>query len=466
MNVRRGRRLAIGSRGSRLASVACWVAGAVAAGGLAVAVDAGTALRGDGAAEPWIEATHFPPLLTAGEAVELRYDVYCSARSEEQVDEPCDATGAVHARAGTSGAFRELPLRPDPTRASRFVAQVPDDLAQARNGFTYYAELRSPANGTVTLPAGGAESPHRSVPLGRPTVVHLGRHAFGQPRAASDRVVEATWGAGPNQVGLEQGRNLPPIGGSSFDVDDEGTVHVLDEANRRFLRWRRRAPSPERVPLAIAGTIADLAVSADGTIHVLETAAAEGGSVALRAFDGTGAPRGALVLPERASVLRSGPDGPLVQEQPSGLWVSSAAPERPLASGSRLRPGRPGRPLRGSGEIMVLRHGEELRIALVDERGARRSWQVTSGTPLAEVQLAEPLGNGLLVVARVYTDEQAEFAVLVLDDRGLAHRFSLPSADWAETAPLSRFRLARSSLYQLGSTPAGLFVDRFDLEVK
>jgi hypothetical protein len=45
-------------------------------------------------------------------------------------------------------------------------------------------------------------------------------------------------------------------------------------------------------------------------------------------------------------------------------------------------------------------------------------------------------------------------------------RASLDSVDWAETAPLSRFRLRGSSLYQLGSTSAGLFVDRFDLEVK
>jgi hypothetical protein len=44
--------------------------------------------------------------------------------------------------------------------------------------------------------------------------------------------------------------------------------------------------------------------------------------------------------------------------------------------------------------------------------------------------------------------------------------FSVASADWAETAPLSRFRLRGSGLYQLGSTPGGLFVDRFDLEVR
>jgi len=39
------------------------------------------------------------------------------------------------------------------------------------------------------------------------------------------------------------------------------------------------------------------------------------------------------------------------------------------------------------------------------------------------------------------------------------------SLEWAESAPLARFRLVGSSLYRLGSTRAGLFVDRFDAEV-
>ena len=66
----------------------------------------------------------------------------------------------------------------------------------------------------------------------------------------------------------------------------------------------------------------------------------------------------------------------------------------------------------------------------------------------------------------MYDDDVDEFAVLVLDRKGLADRFTLDAADWAETAPLSRFRLVGTSLYRLGSTAAGAFVDRFDLEVR
>jgi len=94
-----------------------------------------------------------------------------------------------------------------------------------------------------------------------------------------------------------------------------------------------------------------------------------------------------------------------------------------------------------------------------------RSWRIRSLTPLAEIQLAEPLGDRVVVVLRTYTDTDAEFMVLVLGDRGLERRFSVDPADWAETAPLSRFRLVGSSLFHLGSTQTGMFVDRFDLEV-
>jgi hypothetical protein len=116
--------------------------------------------------------------------------------------------------------------------------------------------------------------------------------------------------------------------------------------------------------------------------------------------------------------------------------------------------------------VVVLRTGNELRVALVDGDFARRAWRVTSTTSLAEVQLAEPLGQGLLVVVRLYTAAEDEFVALVLGPHGLVQSLSLDSADWAESAPLSRFRLSSSSLYQLGSTAGGLFVDRFDLEVK
>jgi hypothetical protein len=421
------------------------------------------------ASEPLLEATHLPALLTdPSQPVELAYDVYC-ATSESEVSSACDASGTVFLRAGASGAFRELALRRDPdVTGLRLVARVPDGIASSRAGFNYYAVIASEASGRwVTLPAGGADAPQRSLSLAQSAHVVLGRHTFGHRHAAVARVAEASWGSEPGQAGLEQGRNLAPIGGSSFDVDSSGTISVLDEANRRVLRWHQGTRSPEHVPLAIRGTLADLSVGDDGTLYVLETVADGGRGPALQAFGADGAARRAVELAERASSVRMGPTGPVVLQQHSAQWVPAIADGRTLAPAEQSRAGRAGRPLRGGGEVVVLRQGEnELRVALLGANGTRRTWRLHSDTPLADVQLAEPYRDGLALVVRAYTDDDAEFLVLVLDRKGVARRFALGANDWAETAPVSRFRLAGSSLYQLGSTPAGLFVDRFDLEVK
>jgi hypothetical protein len=392
--------------------------------------------------------------------------VYCSPGDEEETG-PCAASGTVFARSGDSGPFGEIRLQRATGGTSGLVAHLPDEIADSRSGFSYYAVLRSDASGrALTLPAGGAASPQRSLPLARGTAVGLGAHTFGHGQVAETRVVEASWGSGPGQVGLEQGRNLTPIGGSAFDVQEDGTVSVLDEANRRLLRWNAGASAPEHVPLAINGTLADLSVAEDATISVLETSAGQGRSQVLRSFGRDGVARGSIEIAERAALVRQGPHGPVVLQQPSGQWMSAAIDGRALTIGEQTRSGSAGRTLRGGAAVVVLRNGNEIRVALVGLNGVRRTWRVTSATSLAEVQLAEPLGNRLLLVVRAYTDTNDEFVVLVLDNDGIAKRFSLESADWAETAPLTRFRLAGSSLYQLGSTPKGLFVDRFDLEVK
>ena len=136
---------------------------------------------------------------------------------------------------------------------------------------------------------------------------------------------------------------------------------------------------------------------------------------------------------------------------------------------SRIRAGRrseSGRPLSDGSEVVILRTATRCAWRSSETPRVQRAWVVKSETPLAEVQLAEPCGTGVVLVTRVFTDDRDEYVVLVLDRRGVVRGFSLDSAEWAEAAPLSRFRLRGSSLYQLGSTPAGLFVDRFDLEVK
>ncbi len=422
-----------------------------------------------GLAKPLLDATHLPALLTAaGEGVVLSYDVHCVPASEGSEDLPgadsgCDPSGTVFVRSGVSGPFTALPLVDASEGESRLVAQVPAAIMGSRRGFSYYAVLRAGSGDvTMTLPSGGAAAPHRSLPLGRAVEISLGHHRFGRTHRPDQRVAEAQWGSGVAEVGLEGGTNVAPVGGSSFDVGVDGSVSLLDEVNRRVLRWARGASVPTAVPVPVDGTIADLAVGADGTMYVLEGARL-GHAPLVRKLDRSGALLGVDELAERtATQVRVGPSGPAVLLQPSGQWQPVTADG---ASVSTLT-SHAGRVFGGGAGVVVLRTGNELRVALVDGDVVRRAWDISSGTPLGEVQLAEPLGRDLLVVVRAFTDAEDEFVALVLGPRGLVRSMSLASADWAETAPLSRFRLSGSALYQLGSTREGLFIDRFDLEVE
>ena len=142
------------------------------------------------------------------------------------------------------------------------------------------------------------------------------------------------------------------------------------------------------------------------------------------------------------------------------------ARRRPRSGGASWPTAAPGRPFADGREVVVERVGAgELRLAELAGDAVVRSWRITSATPLGEVQLAEPHGNRLVVVMKTYTEDRSEYVVLVLGRSGLVNSFAVESLEWAESAPLARFRLAGSSLYRLGSTHAGLFVDRFDLEV-
>ncbi len=461
-------------RGALLGGASGLVAGALA--GAALLSLAGVAIAHRIASPPdekpgaLIEVAHLPPLLrAAGEPATLRYDIYCAAPgTDPESGAPCDAGGTVYVRAGESGAYRAIPLRLDAGAAEgRYYVQVPPDIAGLPSGFSYYAIVRNNVSGaSLALPAGGAAAPQRSLPLGQAATVSLGAHAFGNVRSADERVAAAAWGRGPADVGLEGGPEVQPVGASAFDVDASGTVSVLDEANKRLLRWARGARKPSAVPLEINGTLADMSVAPDGTIYVLETAGQGAATPLLRSFDASGRAKGSWHLAERtAAEVRIGPGGPVTLQYPSSQWMPAAAGGAALDRSDQKAGGRPARPLRDGREVLVFRHGNQVRIALTGPNGSRRSWRIESATPIAEVQLAEPLGNRIVAVLRAYTDDRDEFVALVLDANGIAGELSLDSADWAETAPLTRFRLAGSSLYQLGSTKAGMFVDRFDLGV-
>jgi hypothetical protein len=443
----------------------------VAAGIATVSWSTAAAGRADVEEGAVFDATHLPPLLrTRSEQVELAYDIHCAAGEVGLVDAGCDVHGAVFVRRVGESAFSELGLEPRSRGDGRQLAvTVPDALAASSRGFEYYATFEAPGVAEpIVLPAGGAGAPHVSRPLGDTVEIELGSHAFGRGRRTGERVASASWGDGLAQVGLEPGRNLDPIGASAFAVDARRNVLLLDQVHHRVLRWSMGAKSPQRVPVSVDGTLADMAVAGDDSIFVLETTVPLGRNPKVRRFDDGGRELEAIEAAERtASQIRIDAHGPVVLGGASHHWLPVVVDGVPASPREQLERGRAGRRFDDGREVVVMRVENELRVALLAGGNMLRSWRLTSKTPLAEVQLAEPIGSHVLVVVRVYEDGGAdEFTALVLGRSGLVDRFTLDSADWAETAPLGRFELVGRALYRLGSTPAGTFVDRYDLEVR
>jgi hypothetical protein len=214
-----------------------------------------------GGAAPGLEASHVPPALTLpGEPATLRYAIVCAPREDGN---PCAGSGEVYVRAGHAGSYERIPLvRGDDSSEGRYFAEIPPALASSRAGFSYYAVLRDDASGaSITVPAGGAAAPDRSLPLGDATQVKLGAHEFGAPRRADKRVLHASWGSEPGQAGLAGSRALGFAGPASFDVGADGIVTLLDQVNGRAERWARGRV--ETVPLAVSGGLADFAVEPD-----------------------------------------------------------------------------------------------------------------------------------------------------------------------------------------------------------
>jgi hypothetical protein len=443
------------------------------AAGIAAGVIGGIGLTSLSAAGPTtlgaaiaVEGGHVPPVLTMpGETSRLRYAIVCRPRDDGR---PCQGSGEVYVRAGQSGPFQQLPLiRGEDSRDGRYFVEVPQSIAASERGFSYYAVLRDDSTGdTVTIPSGGAAAPQRSLPLRQAVQIELGSHAFGHARRPDGRPVAAGWGSGVGEAGLAGSRELGFVGPSAFDVDAAGEVSLLDQVNARTERWSRGRV--EATALAVTGGLADFAVEPDGSLDVLEPPDRIDRAPVLRSFRSDGSKKWAQELADRTwAKLAVGPGGPVVQQQPSEQWRPLADHGRALDRGAQAAHGQTGRPLAHGRELVVERRGSaEIRLAEVAGDAVVRGWRIVASTPLGEVQLAEPFGSRIVVVVKTYDDERSEDLVLVLDRDGLVQRFSVEPHEWAEAAPLARFRLGGSSLYQLGSEPAGAFVDRYDLEVQ
>jgi len=422
----------------------------------------------------FLKAISAPVKLRApGDPQEIRFDISCLP-PDGDVDGPgvCDGAGTVYFRT-SGGVTAAVPLTLDPNaQVGRYVAVVPPAIWSSPV-FTYYAAIRDNTTGnSVLVPPGGSSAPQISFATGA-SMIDLGSHVFRTTRVASARVAGASWGSGDRQVGLEDGVDMP-TGASAFDVDSSGDVYLFDEANGRMLEFAPGGPV-QAIPLpGLSGEKGDLRVSdTTGTAYVLEVADAASQQPLLRSYSLQGsALSSSPVADDAAAQVRLSGSTAFVSEYPSSMWApvlqaNGRAPVDPSSQLSRAFPGAPAQ----DGNVVVTSTGSEIRVGTYAASGATYQFstvRIASSTPVADIQLAQKLPSGrLLVVFSVYTDADHEYEAVVADlsSGNLVDRFSLPASEWAQSMPLSRFRLVGTSLYELGSTDQGAFVDRYDLGV-
>lgn len=421
-------------------------------GVVAAAVDSVPLTRATAVERGLRDVLHTPPLLVArGQRVNVRYDVVCQSNG---LGEPCELSGIIFVRRNGEFGYRRIPLVA--SEGSALTAAL--DGVAAGEGFSYYAIVEDGSGSTITVPAGGAAAPQRAWVVPAMTVAPLGTHAFGHTRRPDSRSMTASWGSGTNALGLITGRGQVAIGPSAFDVAPDGSITVLDQVNDRLAVYSHGRVRYE--PIVFAGAEGDLAIGADGTTYVLDP----GAEATIRTYTQAGASAGvARIAGSGADMLREGPGGAFVHVYPGDLWLPAGGAGRLLEPTAQVSAARAGRSVAGGTEVVVRATPTQALFALARGDRVMHAWRVTSAANIGEVQLAEPFGDGLLVVLRLWTDTEAEFVALVLSPAGLAESFAVDAAEWAESAALGRFRLAGGRLFQLRSTSAGAEVVTFDL---
>jgi hypothetical protein len=401
------------------------------------------------------EILHTPPLIVKqDESVELTFDVVCGML-EDRPGPRCSPSGSVYARASGAREFDAIPLSRD--GGGLLSAEVPSRYTSG-SGFDYYVEIDDGWGASGRLPKDGQEAPQQVWTVSEWENVELeplGAEAVRRPGSVT---ASFSWGQGDGALGLNSGREQARIGPSAFDVAPDGSLVVLDQVNKRLVV--RRGGHDRVVPIAFAGGEGDLAVAGDGTIYVLDGDS----QPVVRAFTASGYPIASTPLAEPvADMVRAGPDGPLVHAYPSEMWLPTGRGRLPLAPQQQLTAARSARATEGGAGVVVSATSAEARVALIRDDRVVRAWILRGPTSFGEVQLAEPYGNGLLVVVRVWTAKRAEFRVLRLAADGLAESFAVDRAEWAESASLSQFRLRGSTLYQLRSAPTGVEIAAFQI---
>ena len=396
-----------------------------------------------------------PGIVRAGSPVRVPADAVCSTTEGNR----CGAAVTFATQVGngpwqTSTRTARSGLEFDATPAAA-------DAVQQHTGSVRFF-LRAQTETGIVASAGSAQSPLRFWILPHIPKVAMPRIPFGRVRKPATALF-LPWGSGPNKAGLSPGRESSTLGPSSFDVDEDGRIHLLDTEQDRLAVFAD-ARLIREVRMAL-GAEADVAVAADGTAYVLD---ATKGVAEVRRISPSGAIASSVRVGEALSAHITASDTTAYANLlPADMWV--AVPREPGALPAALQPEEfMGRPF--SDRAQLVRFGTEtgIRLAEVSAEGISNPVEVTSELKLGEVALAEPDGaGGYWCVVRVWRDDSSpgdHYQVLHVKGDAIVDTFAVGAEQFADVPPLSRFRLgADGDLYQLSTSPSGVRILQFDL---
>ncbi|MBA3728532.1 MAG: hypothetical protein H0W94_04945, partial [Actinobacteria bacterium] len=300
-----------------------------------------------------------PLLVRAGERVRIPVDAVC-VTSEGT---PCDSTVFLDVREARSAGWRSGSADATPALQFDVTASAARSLAVAGSGYVDFRLRAESAGGTASLPTVEAADPLRFYVTDRMPVLQMPSVTFGEVREPTTELY-LPWGTGPNRAGLSLGNESQTVGPSSFDVDEDGRIHLLDGlqdrlavfAEGRLLRESRVEASPR----------SSIAVSPEGGAYILDE---RDDVVSLVRVDGRGEVTGTAVVGRGiAGQVRTVAGRPYVNLYPLDAWVSASFEGEPSAAmaGDRDRVFL-GLPTASGAELLRIADQDGIRLAMARE---------------------------------------------------------------------------------------------------
>jgi hypothetical protein len=430
-------------RGSRVAALIAAVLAVAAFAAGPPAAASGLRLEHAGATARSLQIFYRSPVLVRpGENVRIPVDVVCTSGGKA-----CSAS----ARLSLVGAASR-------SRAAAAVPGLAFDLSRPaeRAGSAGRVDFRlsaAAAGGLTSALPGGQGALHLYVAHRMPAV-RLPSVSFGRYRRAR-QVLFLPWGSASTAAGLSPGDEAATLGPSSFAVAPDGGIEIADVFHQRLLTFvGNRLVGQVGLPMSPQ---TDLAVGQGGRTFLASDFVVGQRHIGFTVVDRSGGIESSVTEP--GGILGEvGTDGSagFVHVLPLDGWVGFPGPE---STGSL----RTGLPLAGGSMMLRSVVGSTVRLGIASGSRVGSAVELRSSRPLGDLTFAAPDGaGGYVAVVRVVGPAADQYEVAhVAPDRSIT-AFAVPSHQYAQTMPNSKFRLGPDgALYQMTTSPDGVRILRY-----